>query len=389
MPLLDIRKQSERRNATELLLHMQRFHLDLKFSVGVWYLSPGGGRFHDRYRPPLTIPERLEMIAGLKEHGVVGIEAHYPNEVNEENIHLYLEHEKATGQRLITIIPNLFYDKEFEFGSLSNPIRGVRRMAIDRLIKTLRLNREAKTDFAVIWPGIDGYENPFGLNFFAWRDRFADALIEALDTVPGARVAIEPKPYEPRGRLFLATISDALIMCTRVENSLRSEDNLKLQRDGHSLVCMNPEVGHVLMGYEDLADSFSKILEQGRLAHTHWNSQPLGNYDQDLNCGVVSPEQMEAGLYTLKMYAYNGHFGIDINPERIPTVRAIQNSIDAIRVANDRIESMDHEHILSCVASPEIDRGWIEAYLIRKRSGNGGKLPPLPPPMKGDDHAVE
>ncbi|NUP90700.1 MAG: TIM barrel protein [Candidatus Sumerlaeia bacterium] len=389
MPLQDLSPQGTRRNATELLLHMQRFKLDLKFSVGVWYLSPGGGRFHDRYREPLTIPERLEMIAELREDGVTGIEAHYPNEVNEENLHCYQEHEKATGQRLLTVIPNLFYEREFEFGSLSNPDRRIRRMAIDRLVATLRLNRELDTDFAVIWPGIDGYENPFGVNFVAWRDRFADSLTEAMETVPGVRVAIEPKPYEPRGRLFLATISDALIMCARVETRLKAEENLALHRKGQALVCMNPEVGHVLMGYEDLADSFSKILEQGRLAHTHWNSQPLGNYDQDLNVGVVSPEQTEAGLYCLKMHGYTGHFGIDINPERMPALRAIRNSIDAIKAANDRIETLDHEHIMECAAYPEIDRGWIEAHLIRKRSPNPGKLWPLGPPVRGDERRGE
>ncbi len=389
MPLLDLRQQSERRNATEMRLHMRRFSLDLKFSVGIWYVSPGGGRFHEPYREPLTIPERLAMIAELKDDGVVGIEAHYPNEVNEDNLHLYLEHEKATGQRLITIIPNLFYERAFEFGSLSNPIKRARRMAIDRLIKTFELNREAKTDFAVIWPGIDGFENPFGLNFMAWRDRFADGLTEAMETVPGVRVAIEPKPYEPRGRLFVATTSDCLIMCARVEGRLRAEENVKIQREEHALICMNPEVGHVLMGFEDLADSFSKILEQGRLAHTHWNSQPLGNYDQDLNVGVISPEQMEAALYTLKMHGYTGHFGIDINPERMPTLRAVRNSIHALRAANDRIEEIDHEHVLECSTNPEVDRGWIEAYLIRKRAPHPDRLPPLGPPIKGDDHAVE
>jgi xylose isomerase len=329
------------------------------------------------------------MIAEMKDDGVVGIEAHYPNEVNEDNIDLYVQHAKHTGQRLISVIPNLFYDRAFEFGSLSNPDKRVRRMAIDRLIETLRLNRAADTDFAVVWPGMDGYENPFALNFFAWRDRFADGLVEALDTVPGVRLALEPKPYEPRGRLFTATVSDALIMCARVDSRLSSQENLKLQDDGHALCCMNPEVGHILMGHEDVADSFSKILEQGRLAHTHWNSQPLGNYDQDLNVGVVSPEQMEAGLYCLKMCGYTGHLGIDINPERIPTVRALRNSINAIRAANDRINDMDHEHLLECSTYPEIDRGWIEAYLIRKRALHPDRLPPLGPPIKGDDHRVD
>jgi hypothetical protein len=59
---------------------------------------------------------------------------------------------------------------------------------------------------------------------------------------------------------------------------------------------MRPEVRHISMSYEDLSDAFSLVLEYGRLARTHWNSQPPGNYDQD--------------LYVLKIYGYQGYFGI-------------------------------------------------------------------------------
>ena len=45
---------------------------------------------------------------------------------------------------------------------------------------------------------------------------------------------------------------------------------------------------------------------------------------------------MEAGLYALKMHGYEGYFGIDINPERMPVDVALKNSMDALRAANDR-----------------------------------------------------
>jgi xylose isomerase len=143
---------------------------------------------------------------------------------------------------------------------------------------------------------------------------------------------------------------------------------------------MNPEVGHVLMGYEDLAYAFSWPLSEGRLAHSHWNSQPLGNYDQDLNVGVVSPEQLEALLYTLKLHGYQGYFGIDINPERLPVARALQISMDAIRAANDRVNALDHQAIMYALAHPEEARGWIEAYLVRARAPDPRRLPALPRP---------
>src|SRR5690606_36785313 len=113
--------------------------------------------------------------------------------------------------------------------------------------------------------------------------------------------------------------------------------------------------------------------------HTHWNSQPLGNYDQDLNAGVISPEQMEAGLYTLKMHGYTGWFGIDINPERIPVDVAIGNSIDAIRAACDRINNLDHASIIESHTDPREGRGWLEAHLIRARAARPEVLPRLAP----------
>jgi len=133
------------------------------------------------------------------------------------------------------------------------------------------------------------------------------------------------------------------------------------------------------MGFEDAPYSFSLIMEYGRLAHTHWNSQPLGNYDQDLNVGVLSPESTEASLYVLKMYGYKGYFGPDINPERMPVQQALKNCFDALRAANERINNLDHEKIIMATSHPEKNRGWLEAYLIRERAPKGISLPPLPP----------
>ena len=141
---------------------------------------------------------------------------------------------------------------------------------------------------------------------------------------------------------------------------------------------MNPEVGHVLMGFEDLPYAFARILREGRLAHTHWNSQPLGNYDQDLNVGVIAPEQAEAALYVLKMYGYTGYFSPDLNPERMPVDVALRNCFDALRAMNDRIDQLDHEKILYAVRHPHRARGWLEAYLIRMRALRPEILPPLP-----------
>ena len=93
----------------------------------------------------------------------------------------------------------------------------------------------------------------------------------------------------------------------------------------------------------------------------------------------MSPEQLEALLYTLKMYGYTGWFGIDINPERMPVDTALKISMDAIRAANDRVNAIDHESVLYCQQHPDKTRGWLEAYLVRQRAPRPEKLTALPP----------
>ncbi len=383
MGWVDTRPQTVRRSPEEMIEHLNDFELDLKFSAGVWFFFPGGGRFHDAYvdRPedPDEWLERVfEFAAPLKEHGLCGLEAHYPNEVNEGNIDRYVQFGEETGIRLITIVPNLFFDRQFEFGALSSPIPEVRRNAIERAKTALKLNKRIDSDFSIVWPGIDGYENAFGIDFAAARDRFCEGLAEAMDAVPGVRVAEEPKPYEPRAKIIYGTTPEGLLMGQKVESMLEAPENRETLDRGEALVGMNPEVGHVLMGYEDLAYAFSLVMEYGRLFHTHWNSQPLGNYDQDQNVGVISPEQAEAALYVLKMHGYQGYFGIDINPERMPVDRALINCMDAIKAMNERVNRMDHEKVIACTTKPDKNRGLLEALLTRARAPQGVELSEMP-----------
>ncbi|MGD2146613.1 MAG: TIM barrel protein [Anaerolineae bacterium] len=379
MGLLDLRPQAKQRLPEEMIEHLESFELDLKFSAGIWYFSPPDSRFHDHYGADIAIEQRLEIAAKLADYGLAGMEAHYPNEINGENLDLWKQFSRDTGIRVVTVVPLLFWDDQFEWGSLSNPIDEPRRKAIERTKQAFQLNKELDTDFAVVWPGIDGYENPFAVDFAGMRRRFAEGLAEAMDAVPGVRVAFEPKPYEPRGHILFGTTAEGVLLAHLVEPLLKSPENRRLLDEGHRLCCLNPEVGHVLMGYEDLAYAYSWPLSEGRLAHTHWNSQPLGNYDQDLNVGVVSPEQTEALLYTLKMHGYDGYFGLDINPERMPVDVALKICMDAIRAANDRINELDHEAILYTQMHPDRTRGWLEAYLVRARASHPERLPPLAP----------
>ncbi|MEM2399092.1 MAG: TIM barrel protein [Candidatus Bathyarchaeia archaeon] len=375
---MDLRKQKIRRNKEEMLKHLRSFRLEPKFSIGVWYFYPSGGRFHEPYVERGSIHDVLRRIAMMYDEGIIdrtfGLEAHYPNEVNYDLLDEYKSLQKETGIRLINIGPQIFYDKVFEFGSLSNPDPNVRKIALQRVMGALKLAKEVDADLVVVWPGIDGYENPIGTEFYSMWDNFEIGLAEAMDNVPGVRVAIEPKPYEPRGNNICRNTANGILMARNVESLLKSEENRRLLAEGHALVGLNPEVGHVLMGHEELAYALASIMRDGRLAHTHWNSQPLGNYDQDLNVGVLGLDQMYAALLVLKMYGYEGRFGIDINPERMPVEVAIALNVNALRAACERINSLDFDRLVEAMYNPANNRGVAEDVMTRALAPTSTRL---------------
>lgn len=362
--LRDLRLQKKIRKPSELIKHLKSFNLELKISIGIWYFTPAGGRFHDRYVPDATIKERLEMAAEFAKFGITGIEAHYPAEVNEGNLNLYRQLEKESGIKLVGSPFSHFYDKDFEFGSLSNPYKKNRDKAIEIAIGGLKLVREAGANCAVSWPGIDGYTYSLGTLFYQMWDRFEGGMAEAMDEVPGVRIAIEPKPYEPSPNNIYRTTAEGILAAQRIEKRLKNPINKKLLADGHALVGLNPEVGHVRMGFEDCAAAYSLVGMDGRLAHTHWNSQPLGNYDQDLNVGVVEWQQAEALFFALKMMGYKEYLGIDINPERMPVSKAVEINTKALKIIKERVDSLDYEKIIECAQNPENNRGVLEMLLI-------------------------
>jgi xylose isomerase len=361
--LSDLRYQQTTRGRQELLAHLRSFRLQPKISVGIWYFSPSGGRFHDRYVPEATIEQRLEMVAEMARFGVRGIEAHYPAEVNEKNLHLYRRLEQQAGVRLAAVPFSHFFDKDFEFGALSSPYRRVREKAIEIAIGGLKLVWDAGASVAISWPGIDGYTYPMG-TIFPWMwDRFEGALVEAMDEVPGVRIALEPKPYEPAPNNIYRTTAEGILAGQRIEARLKHPTNRQLLAQGHKLACLNPEIGHVRMGFEDAAAAFALAGREGRLAHTHWNSQPLGNYDQDLNVGVVDWQQTEALLFALWVMGYREWFGIDINPERMPVQKAVEINTRVLQIMQERIEALPIERILDCVEDPAAHRGELELIL--------------------------
>ncbi|MHA1681994.1 MAG: sugar phosphate isomerase/epimerase family protein [Promethearchaeota archaeon] len=361
--LKDLRYQSIIRNEADLKKHMKSFKLQPKFSVGIWYFTPGGGRFHERYVPEKNIPERLELAKEMADLGITGIEAHYPDEINWENIDLFKDLQKSAGIRVVGVAFSHFFSKDFEFGSLSNPDPKVREKAIKISVEGLKLVKEIGANNAISWPGIDGYTYKLG-TIYPWMwQRFEQSLAKAMDEVPGVRVSIEPKPYEPAPNNIYRTTAEGILAGQRIQSYMKNEENLKLINEGHQLVGLNPEIGHVTMGGEPLAAAFTLVGMHGMLGHTHWNSQPFGNYDQDLNVGVVELQEAMALMYALKIMGYKEYFGIDINPERMPVLKAIEINTKVINRINEKIEALPHEEIIDMYLHPANHRGDLEMVL--------------------------
>jgi xylose isomerase len=382
MVIKDLTSQKTHRSKDEMLKHLKGTKLEPKYSAGVWYFYPGASRFHEPYIDKGTIEDTLLKVAWMHDEGYVdssfGVEAHYPNEVNWDNLYLYKELEKETGIKLLTAIPFLFYERRYMNGSLSNPDNEIRKHAINRTKEALKVNKELNSEFAVIWPGIDGYENPFGHDFYGMWERFESGLAEAMDEVSGVRIAMEPKPYEPRGNNVWRNTANGLLMARDVEKHLKAPKNKEILEAGHVMVGLNPEVGHVLMGHEELAYSFASVLREGRLMHSHWNGQPLGNYDQDLNVGVLGYDQMLATLLVSKMYDYSGYYGIDINPERMPVERALVLSMNSLDAGADIINSLDYDVLVEAMYHPDKHPGIVEDVLTRALAPNKDNLRHIP-----------
>ena len=364
----DLRAQAIRLSPDDYVRRLE-MSFDPKFSAGVWFFGSGSSRFHMSYKKDIDIQERLEIAAEMAAYGLQAVEAHYPWEINEENVDLYRELEKRSGVTVSIVggIGGDFRQLDAQFGTTSSVIKKVREKYVETTINGLKLAKELKA-LGVSWPATDGYMYPLGTHFYDMWDRFESALAEALDQVPGVRVAIEPKPYEPAINNIYRNTPDGIVMARDVEARLKSAENLEFIKQGHAVVGLNPEIGHVRMGFEDVAYAYSRVMREGRLAHTHLNSQPLGNFDQDLNVGVVGMETVEALLFALRMYGYGGYLGIDINPEKMPVQVALANCFNAVHLANGVVNNLDHEAVLEHYFNPESRRGDLENHLTLARA---------------------
>jgi hypothetical protein len=100
--LPDLRYQKKAVDPKVMLQNLSK-DLEIRPSVGIWYFRPGKIRFHEPFVPDASIEERIEIAHKMASFGIKGIEAHYPDEINSDNVHLYKQLETSCGIKVAAI----------------------------------------------------------------------------------------------------------------------------------------------------------------------------------------------------------------------------------------------------------------------------------------------
>jgi xylose isomerase len=186
----------------------------------------------------------------------------------------------ATGLRVPMATTNLFADPAFRDGAFTSNDARVRRYALQKAMRAMDLGREFGAETYVFWGGREGTETNAARDPREAAKRFREALNFLCEYSRaqghGYRFALEPKPNEPRGDIYLPTIGHALAFIHTLDHP--------------EMVGLNPEVAHEAMAGLDFVHGVGQALDAGKLFHIDLNDQKPGRYDQDFRFGAVDPK---------------------------------------------------------------------------------------------------
>lgn len=252
-----------------------------RFSFGLWTVGwTGVDPFGSASRPAL---DPWEYAGRLAELGAWGITFHdndvYAFDADEATKRQRLDQLKkaadAAGLVIEMVTTNTFTHPVFKDGGLTSNDRGVRRFGLKKILQAVDTAAEVGASTFVMWGGREGSEYDSSKDVLAAFERYK----EGLDTIAGyiksrgydLRIALEPKPNEPRGDIFLPTVGHAL--------------GLIAQLDHGDIVGLNPETGHEQMANLNYTHALAQALWSDKLFHIDLNGQRGLKYDQDLVFG--------------------------------------------------------------------------------------------------------
>ena len=252
-----------------------------KFTFGLWTIGwQARDPFGDATREPMDPVRAAEKLGEL---GAYGVTLHdddllSPLLVGDEREAAISRFEKAidaAGLKIPMITTNLFTHPVFKDGAFTSNSRDVRRYALAKVRRNIDLAARFGATTYVLWGGREGAETDAAKDVQAALDRYSEALdavcLYIVDQGYDIRLAIEPKPNEPRGDILLPTIGHALALIDRLDHA--------------DMVGLNPEVGHEQMAGLNMVHGVAQALLAGKLFHIDLNGQRGPKYDQDLVFG--------------------------------------------------------------------------------------------------------
>jgi len=265
-----------------------------RFTFGLWTVgNPGRDPFGAETRVPLDPVESVRRLADL---GAYGVNFHDDDLVpfgstpaeRESITKRFRAALDDTGMKVPMATTNLFSRPVFKEGAFTANDPRVRRFAVQKTLDAIDLGAELGAEVYVMWGGREGVEADAAKDVRAALDRYAEAVNLCCEHVRERgyrmRFALEPKPNEPRGDIFLPTIGHALALIYTLDHP--------------EMVGLNPEVAPDTMAGLDFSHGVAQALEAGKLFHIDLNSQKPGRYDQDHRFGS---EDAKAAFFLVKL----------------------------------------------------------------------------------------
>ena len=258
-----------------------------KFSFGLWTVgNTGDDPFGEPVRDPMSPAEIVHVLA---EVGAWGVNFHDNDLVPidatpSEREKIVTEFRRAldeTGVVVPMATTNLFADPAFRDGAFTNNDPTVRAYAVQKAMRGMDLGAEFGAETYVFWGGREGVETDASKNPAEALQWFRDALNflceYSIDQGYDYRFALEAKPNEPRGDLYLPTTGAMLGFIETLDHP--------------EMVGVNPEVAHEHMAGLNFTHAVAQAWDAGKLFHIDLNDQNYARYDQDLRFGSQNIKQ--------------------------------------------------------------------------------------------------
>ena len=292
-----------------------------RFSFGLWTVgNRGRDPFGDAVRDPLPPNEAVALLA---EVGAWGVNLHdndlVPIDATAAERDVIVKGFMAACDRHGIVVPmatvNLFYDPVFRDGAFTANDPRIRAYALQKTMRAMDLGAELGAKIFVLWGGREGTETDACRRPDEAIRRLRDAVNRlceySIDRRYGFRFALEAKPNEPRGDIYMATTGAYLGFIQTLDHP--------------ELVGVNPEVAHEQMAGLNVLHAVAQAWEAGKLFHIDLNDQKFLRFDQDLRFGSESIKMMFFLVKLLEDSGYDGPRHFDAHAYRTEDLEGVKD----------------------------------------------------------------